>query len=408
MPNKKPARKKGPASFIFFTSLYYNDGGYFLKAGSETMKKSFFWFVILGGGLLLTIVGLAIVYGSTTHSDLKGNIQQKLQTFMDKKAAEMQFSGTVLVAGNGKILFQKGYGFADFDSKTPNQLDTEYRIASLTKSFTALSILQLEAAGKLKTSDPISKYFPAFQNGEEITIHNLLTHSSGVESHYRLTDYSKPITMADFIELMSKQKLTFTPGSKYMYSDTGYMILAGVIEKVSGESYGNYLRDHIFRIAEMNHTYLSEADVSKMATGYQNLVQIEMKEDESQLKGSGDIISTAGDLLKYIDAIHYGRLLPPEEVKNMETGYINSAPWGVFKYGYGWQVADNFISFGKPMIEHNGSLPGFKSEIVDFVHDRVSVIVLSNNNGTWNSGALSRELASICLDKRFWFYQKYF
>lgn len=372
------------------------------------MKKTFGWLFIFLGVLLLIIVVLFIAYGSTLHSELKGSIQQKLLTFMDKKAVESQFNGTVLIAKNGKILFQKGYGFSDYDARVPNQIDTEFRIASLTKSFTALSILQLETAGKLKTSDPISKYFPTFQNGEEITIHSLLTHSSGVKNHFRITDATKPITIQAFIDLMSKQNLYFTPGSKYMYSNTGYTILAGIIEKVSGESYGNYLREHIFRIAGMNHTYLSKMDARKMATGFQNMRKVEMEDDESQLEGAGDIISTVGDLLKYNNATHNDRLLSPVEVKKMETGYINSARWGVFKYGYGWNVADNFISFGRLMIEHNGTLPGFKSEVVDFVQDRITVIVLSNNNGTWNSGALTRELASICLGKRYWFYQKYF
>ncbi len=372
------------------------------------MKKSFIWLLIFGGGLLLVCAVLFMAYGSTLHSGLKGTIRQKLLDFMDEKAKESQFNGTVLVAKNGKILFQKGYGFSDYSIKTLNQLDTEFRIASLTKSFTALSILQLETAGELKTTDPISKYFPTFQNGKSITIHDLLTHSSGVKNHFKLTDTTQPITIPDFINLMGRQKLSFTPGSKYMYSDTGYTILAGIIEKVSGEGYGQYLKDHIFRIARMNHTYLWSVDTEKLATGYQNMREIVMKDDESQLKGAGDIISTVGDLLKYTNAIHNNSLLPPAEVKKMETGYIDSARWGVFKYGYGWNVADNFISFGKYMIEHNGSLPGFKSEVVDFIHDRVTVIVLSNNNGTWNSGALSRELASICLGKRYWFYQKYF
>jgi CubicO group peptidase (beta-lactamase class C family) len=348
------------------------------------------------------------MYGSTSHSELKGTIQQKLASFMDKYAAENQFNGTVLIAKDGKILFRKGYGFSDQSEETPNQLDTEYRIASLTKSFTALSILQLEAAGKLNTSEPISRYFPGFRNGEKITIHDLLTHSSGVKNHFGITDTTKPITISEVIDLMSKQNLSFSPGTKYNYSNTGYTLLAGIIERVSGESYGEYLRTHIFQIAGMNHTYLNEGDAKKLAIGYQNMRKVVMKDDESQLQGSGDIISTVGDMLKYNNAIHNGRLLPPAEIREMETGYINSARWGVFKYGYGWNVADNFISFGHLMIEHNGSLPGFKSEMVDFVNDRVTVIMLSNNNGAWNSGLLSRELASICLGKRFWFYEKYF
>lgn len=371
------------------------------------MKKVVTVIAFLGVFLLAGTI-LLVMMGSTKHTNLKGSLQQKLATFMDKKSDEMKFNGTVLVAQNGHIIFQKGYGYADYEAKIPNQINTEYRIASLTKSFTAVSILQLEAQGKLKTSAPITKYFPSFQNGQKITIHDLLTHSSGVKSHFRMVDTTKPITMTAFIDLMSKQNLSFTPGSQYRYSDTGYMILSAIIEKVSGESYQAYYRDHIFRIAGMNHTYFSSLETNKMAAGYENMHRAVMTDDESQLAGAGDIISTVGDMLKYNNAFHKHLLLPETEEEKMETGYINSAPEGAFKYGYGWNVADNLLSFGRPMIEHNGNLTGFKSEAVDFVDDRLFIIVLSNNNGKWNSGALSRELASICLGSRYWFFQKYY
>lgn len=366
------------------------------------------WLIILIGGLLLIAAALFTSFGSTGHGELKGTIPQKLSAFMDDKALNSDFNGTVLVARNGRVIFQKGYGYANYDEGITNQVDTEYRIASLTKSFTALSILQLEAHGKLNTFDSLSKFIPSFKDGNKITIHELLTHSSGVANHFKLTDTARPITLPAFIELMSKQKLSFTPGTKYKYSDTGYMILAYIIEKVSGENYSQYLNDHIFRIAGMNHTYLNKIDAKNMAVGYKNMKPDEMEDDESQLTGAGDIISTVGDLLKYNNAFHAHKLLPPEEEKKMETGYIDSARWGVFKYGYGWNVADNPISFWRPLIEHSGSLPGFKSEFVDFVDDRVAVIILSNNSGSWNSGALGRELASICLGKRYWFFEKYF
>lgn len=371
------------------------------------MKKLMRRFILFGSVFLLAFL-IFVSLGSTRHSELKGSLPEKLAAFMDKKASGEKFNGTVLVAKDGKVLFRKGYGMADADLQISNQLETQYRIASLTKSFTALAILQLEDQGKLSTKDPISKYIPSFKEGNKITIHSLLTHSSGVANHFEMTDPKKPITLADFIRLMGTQKLSFTPGSKYQYSNTGYMILAYIIEKVSGESYQGYFRDHIFKIAGMNHTYLSKMDAKKLAVGYRNMKRDDMTEDESQLAGAGDMISTVGDLLKYDNAIHNHKLLPPREEKKLEQGYIDSARWGVFRYGYGWNTANNMISFGLPMIEHNGNLPGFKAEMVDFINQRVTVIVLSNNNGSWNSGALTRELASICLQKRFWFFQQYF
>lgn len=351
---------------------------------------------------------LVVRLGSTNHSELKGSMKQKLSSFMDENVEKEQFNGVVLVAKNGKVVFEKGYGYADVESGIHNQLNTEFRIASLTKSFTAVSILQLEEAGKLKTTDSIVKYFPTFKNGNKITIHELLTHSSGVANHFKLTDTTKPITIPSFIKLMGQQNLTFSPGSQYMYSDTGYMILASIIEEVSGESYMKYIHDHIFNIAGMKQTYFRKTEVKQMAVGYEKMERNDMKDDESQLAGAGDIISTVGDLLKYNQSFLIGKLLSPAKVKEMETGYIDCAPLGLFKYGYGWKVAEHLIGFGKPMIEHSGNLPGFKSDVVNFPKDDVTIIVLSNNHGSWNPGLLSRELASVYFNKRFWFYQKYF
>jgi CubicO group peptidase (beta-lactamase class C family) len=359
-------------------------------------------------GFLLLIMTATIGIASTGHSTLQGSLEQKLETFMDEKALSDHFNGVVLVAKDGKAIFQKGYGFADKEAGIANQTDTEFRIASLTKSFTAVSILQLEEQGKLRTTDPISKYIADFPDGDKITIHTLLTHSSGVKDHAKLTDTTKPITLPALIELMKKQKLSFTPGSQYKYSNTGYMILAYIVEKVSGQSYGEYYKEHIFKPAGMHHTYLRQADVKNFAVGYENMKKVVDHDDESQLAGAGDIISTAGDMQNYINALNNHKLLSDTETKKMETGYIDSSEWGVFKYGYGWNVANNFISFDKPMIEHNGNLPGYKSDVVDFPDDHVTVILLSNNHGTWTTGPLARELASICLDKRYWFFQKDF
>jgi CubicO group peptidase (beta-lactamase class C family) len=360
-------------------------------------------------GVFLVIVFAAFnVFGSTMHSDLKGSTEQKIETFMDHKSLDKNFNGVVLVAKDGKAIFEKSYGYSNKEAGTPNRINTQFRIASLTKSFTAVSILQLESRGMLKTTDPITKYIKDFPNGDKITIHNLLTHSSGIADHLKLTDTTKPITMEAFINLMKKQELTFTPGTKYKYSNTGYMVLAYILEKVAKESYITYFQDHIFKPVGMSHTFLRKIDAKQFATGYENMKKVTEKDDESQLAGYGDIISTVDDMLKYDNAIHNGRLLPSKEIDKMETGYIDSAKGGIFKYGYGWNIADNPISFGRPMIEHNGNLPGFKCELVDFIKDRVTVIILSNNNGKWNSGTLARELASLVLGARFWFYQNYF
>jgi len=223
---------------------------------------------------LLVLFLLMLWFGSTTHSSLKGSMEHKYSTFMDEKAADIQFNGSVLVAKDGQILFSKGYGFSDHEKQIQNSSDTLYNIASLTKSFIAVSILQLEEQQLLSTNDPLSKYISDFPDGNLIRIHHLLSHSSGIPEILKVLDSGKPYTPNDIINLMKEKQLDFKPGSKYSYSNTGYLILGYILEKVSGVSYPDYVKQHIFDPANMKNTYVGKGE-GLVAVGYENMKQPE-------------------------------------------------------------------------------------------------------------------------------------
>jgi CubicO group peptidase (beta-lactamase class C family) len=345
----------------------------------------------------------AMFFGSTTHSNLKGTDAEKLQTFMYKKAKDINFNGTVLVAKDGEVLFSKGYGYADQEKKIENKTDTVFHIASLSKPFTAVSILQLEEKGKLSTEDRLSKYFPDFPRGDEITIHQLLNHSSGIPELLKLVEHSNKYTTNEMVDVIKKAELEFKPGSKFSYSNSNYLLLALIIEKGSGLKISDYIEENIFIPAKMKHSF-SDISPVESAIGYEKMSFPSHFIDISLAYGSGNLLSTSEDLLLFDGAIKDGTLLGEEQIRKMEEGYINTAPFGIVKYGYGWNVSTSWYSFNHKAIAHSGGYPGFKNFLLRFPEDDITIIILSNNTGEWNAGGLSLELASIVLKKRFWYF----
>ena|SRR5690554_3567617 len=198
-----------------------------------------------------------------------------IQQYMDAYAECGYFYGSVLVAQKGKILLSKGYGLANRECNAPNTPQTKFRIASLTKSFTATAIMQLEEAGLLSVEDPLGKFIPDFPRGEQITIHHLLTHSSGVTNHTELPHYDERIrpflwTTENLINEFKHYELESTPGVHHSYCNAGYVLLTFIIEHISGQSYADYLRDHIFNPLGMKDTGIdfSRKLTTNRAAGY--------------------------------------------------------------------------------------------------------------------------------------------
>lgn len=297
------------------------------------------------------------------------------------------FSGSVLVAKDDHVLFQKSYGMANYEWSIPNSENTKYHIASVTKTLTAAAILQLEHAGKLKLSDPLSKYVPDFLNGERITIEQLLTHTSGLPDFYSLPEYPikkyQRVTLADLIAWVKTKPLDFLPGSKSSYSNTGYGFLAYIIEQVSGQPYEQYVAEAILKPAGMKDTgtFRDETLIPARASGYQPAIgdhglRNAPAYDKAILTGSASMYSTISDLLLWGRALESGKLID-----------LQTTP-------YGWNARETRDKH--KYLEQDGRAPGFVSHVALFPDYNLTVIVLGNLEDA-AVNVLADDLAAIAL-----------
>lgn len=289
------------------------------------------------------------------------------------------FRGVIAVERDGHLLIEKSYGAAVEEWKIPNSAETRFEIASVSKQFTAAAILQLVDGGKLKLEDPVSKYYreaPAGWKG--VTIHTLLTHTSGIPNN-GLENFTKGICSAytpeELIRTFRDRPLAFEPGSTWAYTNTEYYLLAFIIEKLSGESYGTYLAHHIFDPLKMIHSgYASTlAIVPQIASGYtRDASSVRHRDyfDRSLEIGAGGIYTNVEDLLRWNKALDTPGLLSAHSLDLMFTVH----PPG--NYGYGWFVETS----PRKKIFHEGGDPGFAAFEARYPDQRVVIIVLANED----------------------------
>jgi CubicO group peptidase (beta-lactamase class C family) len=306
-------------------------------------------------------------------------------------------SGAILVAQKGKVLFSQGYGLANRELDVPNTPQTKFAIGSMTKAFTAVAIMMLQERGKLSVQDPICNYIKDCSAAwKGITLHQLLTHTSGIHEYRDWNIYIKK-KVDDSIcreykpeELLAYFKdlpLDFAPGDHWSYSNSNYFLLGMVIEKVSGESYENFIQGNILQPLGMTETGYdrTSAIVKNRAVGYtldQNTIQFVNVhcEDVSFKYAAGGLYSTLGDLYKWDQALYTDQLVSKESLKTIFTSTVSvPAGYGGFPdgsvYGYGWLISQQS---GHRLIEHGGNVFGFVSELARYPDDQVTVIVLSN------------------------------
>jgi CubicO group peptidase (beta-lactamase class C family) len=286
----------------------------------------------------------------------------------------------VLVARDGHILLNKGYGDADRERKIPNTAQTKFRIGSMTKEFTAMAILILQDRGQLDVHDRVCDYFLDCPSAwENITIHHLLTHTSGIPDYYSASDWeilpTAPMTPSDIIAHFRDGPLNFPPGEGWDYSNSGYILLGSIIERVSGITYEVFLEENIFSPLGMtNSGYL--ADLEGLALGYAYGDAVTPSaEDVSGLYSSGGLYSTVGDLSRWEKALSTDVLIPDSLRKVMFTPYSATSFTNEYKYGYGWLVG---TTANHQMVGNMGRVEGFTSLNNYFLEDKVTVIVLCN------------------------------
>jgi D-alanyl-D-alanine carboxypeptidase len=322
-----------------------------------------------------------------------GDIPERLSAYMDAALKQAKFSGSVLVAKDGKILFAKGYGLANAEHEIPNTLETKFRLGSITKMFTATAILILQDRGKLKVGDPVGKYLPdAPKAWGKVTIHHLLTHTSGVPSYTDDPAYGPSMTKHETVDSMiarfKNKPLEFEPGSKFHYSNSGYFLLGAVIEKLSGKTYEAFLKEAIFEPLGMTDTgYDQPAKVlPKRASGYNRrddgLINAPYL-DMNQPYAAGSLYSTVGDLLKWDRALKEGHF-SKGAMAAMFTPFKNN-------YAYGWSVGERK---GHKQLGHGGGINGFATDFQRYPDDGVCVVVLCNVLPA-NPGRIAGDLAGI-------------
>jgi CubicO group peptidase (beta-lactamase class C family) len=212
---------------------------------------------------ILVLLSIILFFSCTTKKK-DNDLADRIDKYMQGKVNFSNFSGAILVAKNDSIILQKGYGLADREWNIQNTSDTKFRIGSNTKQFTAAAILQLAEQNKLSLNDKLSKYFKGFEYGDTVTIQMLLTHSSGIQDYYNFEMFSKlkPLAVStdSMVGMFKKQLFDYLPGTDIVYSNSGYFLLGLIIEKVSGQSYEDYMAQHIFKIAGMKNTGIDKYD----------------------------------------------------------------------------------------------------------------------------------------------------
>jgi CubicO group peptidase (beta-lactamase class C family) len=351
-----------------------------------------------------------VLLASSSYGQTKA---EKLDKLVGAYAAYGKFNGSVLVAEKGNVIYKKGLGLADMEWNIVNQPDTKFRLGSITKQFTSMLIMQLVEQGKLKLDVPISTYLPDYprKNGDVITLHHLLTHSSGTPNMTSFPRFGKdimrnPYTPLELVKLFADSALNFKPGERFEYSNSGYILLGYIIEKVTGKSYEQVLQENIFTPLKMNNTGYDHAAplLKNRARGYEKNGWIYLNAnflDMSVPYAAGSMYSTVEDLFLWDQALYGSQLLRKENMDLLFAKHIQSG--GNYHYGYGWGIGE--IPLGNTTdrigtVGHNGGINGFNTQLTRITSDK-SFIVLLNNTGGAPLDQMTQAIAAILYDKSY-------
>jgi D-alanyl-D-alanine carboxypeptidase len=311
----------------------------------------------------------------------------------------------VLVARDGQVLMRKAYGSANVELGVPLRPEHVFRLGSITKQFTAVAVLMLVDEGKVSLDDEITRWFPGYPtHGHRITVEHLLTHTSGILNYTGVPAYlagmRRDLTPDELIATFRDQPMDFAPGERWSYNNSGYALLGAIIEKVSGMSYGDFIRTRIFEPLGMRNSYYETANalVPGRVSGYDRTpdgVRLANYVSMTQPYAAGSLISTVDDQLVWQRAVAEGRMLKPETWRRAFSPYRLSGGLSA-RYGYGWFMGE---AAGRPSIEHGGDIDGFSTNGLWIPSERLYVIVLANHKREpqRNPDEISRQIASRLL-----------
>jgi len=329
------------------------------------------------------------------------NLESKVDEYINAHLKLQKFSGSILIAQKGKILLSKGYGMANYELDVPNTPQMKFLLGSITKQFTSMAVMQLQEKGLLSVDDSLKKYIPDYPDGDKITVHHLLTHTSGIPNFTSFPEYTKTMMLAspveETVERFKNKELEFTPGEKFSYSNSGYILLGYIIEKVSQKPYEAYLKENILQPLNLEDTGYGhyEPILEKRAAGYSwgkdHLVNASYL-DMSIPHGAGALYSTVEDLYLWDRALYTEKLVSKNSLDKIFTPFKDN-------YGYGWGISE---LFGHKRISHGGGINGFTTDISRYPDDDVCIIVLSNFDHS-STGKISQDLAAIVFGEKYEF-----
>jgi CubicO group peptidase (beta-lactamase class C family) len=358
----------------------------------EAIVKTFF---LRLGPTLLVLIGFALGQSPDTHF---GAVETYVKSEMDRQHIP---GVALLVALDGKTVRAQGFGFSNLEHRVVVKPETVFQSGSVGKQFAATAVMMLVEEGKIGLDDSITKYFPdAPATWKPVTVRHLLSHTGGFTDYPKDFDFRKDYTEADLLKVVEAIPLAFPPGTKWKYSNLGYLTLGVLIHQVTGKFYGDVLEERIFRPLGMQTTrIMSEADIiPNRAAGYR-LVKGQVKNQEwvsptLNTTADGSLYFSILDLAKWDAALYTEKLLKRSSLEEMWTPVkLNDGKPNPGHYGFGWEITD---VHGHRLIAHQGSWQGFESQISRYVDDKLTVVVLSNLGGA-DPGKIAEGVAKIYL-----------
>jgi CubicO group peptidase (beta-lactamase class C family) len=344
--------------------------------------------------VLITLCLLVAVSSPAQTTVSNQELTARVDEYVNNLVRQNRFSGAVLLARDGKVVLSKGYGMANLEDAAPNTPQTKFRLGSITKQFTAVAILMLQERGKLNVQDSVCKYVENCpQAWQPVTIHHLLTHTSGIPNMTSFPEFPRlkvfPTTPVQTIATFRDKALEFTPGEKFNYSNSGYLLLGYILERAAGKSYADFLRENIFQPLGMKNTDydLNSAIVKNRAAGYSrgpggiiNAPYIDMT-----IPGAaGGLYSTVEDMYLWDRALYTEKLISKKSLEMMMTPFKDG-------YGYGVGIAEQY---GLKAVVHGGGIEGFSTYLSRFTDENGTVIVLGNIDAS-NTGMIAKRLGGM-------------
>jgi CubicO group peptidase (beta-lactamase class C family) len=359
---------------------------------------------------LIFFVGQATDAGKDSEQNKK-DLAAKVEAFADKQAASDQFSGSVLVMKGETPVFKKAYGLASKAYQVPNRVDTKFNLGSMNKMFTAVAIVQLAEKGKLNFTDTLAKNWPDYPNkaaAQKITIHHLLTHSSGLADffgdEFMKSSRDRFRKIDDFLQLFANKPLLFEPGKRFQYSNAGFIVLGKLVERISGQDYYEYVREHIYQPAGMINTdcFAMDEDTPNLATGYTRGMFGGASKSRPRksniflhvIRGgpAGGGYSTVEDLAAFARALRDHKLLSAKSTELLWSGKIDAGRRGG-RYAYGF-FDENFD--GERIVGHGGGFPGINAKLDIYLNSGYTVAVMSNYDPP-AAEVIAREIRKLIL-----------